>query len=585
MAKRINVGRIRILLYLIGFSALVLVSITPMLGGRQDIQPIDVNPAFAPAEYAYPEYFLTQDLSNGMSWRLTEENTMNISDRTGEYYITPDGTVYQDTGYGFEEVTDQDTIDRIRSAMEEARENSEAADDFFTVPSADALDALRDAGLSDPLIDALLDAGFSPEDIQALLDAGFTPEEIQQLLDAGLSPDQISALLDAGFTPDDISDLLSSGASAKEIETLLDTGLTPDEIRELLGIPAVSPETFGRDYSRLTDEEIDQLLADTIAGTGYTVDDLKDVLEEVGLTPEEYLRGVETMGAELPIVPSLPSDLSSAVSSLTVNDMPPMTVDLGGDEGTVNEQEEEWQQAFAQQQVDPAALAAAAVAATATRSDYETQNNQAGKSEFASSFSGNTGAGFLSRSDIAAGTIITMTLRTGINTDLPGMVVAEVSQNVYDSLTGRELLIPKGTRLLASYDSNVSWGQRRALVIWTQLIRPDGFVLRLPGFPGTDKAGYAGYQDRVDNHVWELIGSAFLASIMDLSVSEIVSRTYDTNRTLSQALADAIDPVESVGQDYLERQMNLQPTLTIRPGRTVKLIVNQTISLPPYTAR
>lgn len=584
MAKRINVGRIRVFLYLIGLAALILIAIMPTLGRRQDVQPIEVNPAFAPAEYAYPEYFLSQELSNGMSWRLTEDNTLHLTDGTGEYFITPDGTVYQDSGYGLEEVTDQAAIDRINAALEEARADSEAADDFFTAPTAEEMAAFSEAGLSEDLINDLLEAGFTPDDIQALIDAGFSPEEIQALLDAGYMPEQIEQLLEAGFTPDQIADILEAGATPEEIQALLDSGFTPDEIAELLGVPSVTPETFGRDYSSLSDEEIDRLLADTIAGTGYTVDDLKDVLEQVGLTPEEYLRGVETMGAQIPVVPTVPNGLSTNASALTVGDMPPMTINLGGDEGSVDEQEEQWQATYGQQ-VDPTQLASAIAASTATKSDYEAQNNQAAKNEFASSFSGNTGAGFLNKSHIASGTIITMNLRTGINTDLPGMVVAEVSQNVYDSLTGTELLIPKGTRLLASYDSNVSWGQKRALVIWTEMIRPDGYVLRLPGFPGVDKAGYAGYHDRVDNHTWELIGSAFLASIMDLGASEIINRTSDNNLTLSQAIADAINPLESAGQDYLDKQMNLQPTLTIRPGRTVKLIVNQTISLPPYIAR
>ncbi|MGN1178966.1 MAG: TrbI/VirB10 family protein, partial [Candidatus Ornithospirochaeta sp.] len=146
------------------------------------------------------------------------------------------------------------------------------------------------------------------------------------------------------------------------------------------------------------------------------------------------------------------------------------------------------------------------------------------------------------------------------------------------------LLIPKGTRLIATYDSSVSWGQSRALVAWTQMVRPDGFVLKLPGLPGIDAQGYSGYQDKVDNHFWSMLGAAMLASLLDLTVDEVIIQSQ--NAGVSNAGLTAIDSftgtVQTAGQKYLSKVIERQPTLRVRPGRKISLLVTDTLTLTPY---
>lgn len=236
---------------------------------------------------------------------------------------------------------------------------------------------------------------------------------------------------------------------------------------------------------------------------------------------------------------------------------------------------------------DSAALAAA-ISSQTVKSSYDQQNAQAAKQDFVQTYSAlPVGSTQLTPNDLAAGTIINMTLITGLNSDLPGQIVAQVAHNVYDTLTGNSLLIPKGTRLIATYDSSVSWGQSRALVAWTQLIRPDGLVLTLPGLPGIDAAGYAGYQDKVNNHVWSMIGAAFLASLIDLGADEVVIQADNAGIESAglNAVGDFTTTLQSAGQKWLNKVIDRQPTLRIRPGRKINLLVTQTLTFTPYKER
>lgn len=534
MAKRIDVTKIKIGMIVLGAVIILLVAITPILGGKKtNIVTKDITPAFAPAEYAYPEFFTEQELDSGYVWKLNSDNTLSIRKGDDTYTLTADGSVYKDSGSGLQLVDDDGLKNEVLSAASEAQKKSDAVDDFFSNKDIDAL--------------------ILPSD-----------DEIGVLTNGLLTPEQFKALLANGLSKDDILELLKSGYDPSSILELSSLGLSSGDLKEALAAL----------------KSIDDRLAASIAGSGISLDEFKRMLDEYGMTPEQYLAGLETMQ-------NTSSSNTSATTAvkITTKDVPSLTVNLGGSTNSVVKQEQAYQQLVSGTSVDPASLANAIASATntATKTEYETQNNQGGKNDFINSFSSNKGMSYLTTNDVAAGTIITMTLKTGINTDLPGMIVAEVSQNVFDSLTGRVLLIPKGTRLIASYDSSVSWGQKRALIAWTQLIRPDGLVLQLPGFSGVDKAGYSGYNDKVDNHTWELIKSAFLSSILDLGASEINLQAQEAGiGTLATALGSFTNTLESAGQQYLKKQMNIQPTLTIRPGRTVKLLVNQTITLTPY---
>ncbi|VTU31518.1 Type IV secretion system protein virB10 [Variovorax sp. SRS16] len=184
---------------------------------------------------------------------------------------------------------------------------------------------------------------------------------------------------------------------------------------------------------------------------------------------------------------------------------------------------------------------------------------------------------------VMAGTIIPAALVTGINSDLPGQVIANVTEAVYDTATGRYLLIPQGSRLIGRYDSQVSFGQRRVLLVWSRLVLPDTSSVSLDRLPGIDPAGYAGLEDGVDWHWDRILAGAALSTLLgvgaELAAPE--NRT-DGNRIVVATREGAQDSVNQVGQELTKRSMSTQPTLTIRPGFPVRVMVNKDLILRPY---
>jgi len=185
---------------------------------------------------------------------------------------------------------------------------------------------------------------------------------------------------------------------------------------------------------------------------------------------------------------------------------------------------------------------------------------------------------------VQAGTVIPGALITGIRSDLPGQVTAQVTENLYDTPTGRFLLVPQGAKLIGNYDSQVSFGQSRVLLVWTRLIMPNGRSIVLERQPGADGAGYAGLEDQVDNHWGELFKAAALSTF--LAVGTELGAGSDTNSNDSaiiQALRHgASDSLNQAGQQVVRRSLNIQPTLTISPGFPVRVIVNRDLVLEPY---
>lgn len=180
---------------------------------------------------------------------------------------------------------------------------------------------------------------------------------------------------------------------------------------------------------------------------------------------------------------------------------------------------------------------------------------------------------------LQAGSVIPAALITGIRSDLPGQITAQVTQNVYDSPTGSLLLIPQGTRIIGEYDNGVSFGQRRVLLVWNRLILPNGSSIVLERLPGADAAGYAGLEDGVDHHWGDLAKAAGLATLLAFT-AELA--TVDDDRLL-QALQDgAVDTVNDAGQQIVQRQLAVAPTLTIRPGFPLRVIVSRDLVLEPY---
>lgn len=184
---------------------------------------------------------------------------------------------------------------------------------------------------------------------------------------------------------------------------------------------------------------------------------------------------------------------------------------------------------------------------------------------------------------VQAGNVIPASLITGIRSDLPGQITAQVTENVYDSPTGRFLLIPQGARLIGVYDSQVAFGQSRVLLVWTRLIMPNGRSTVLERQPGADTSGYSGLEDGVDNHWGALFRAALLSTLLGVG-SELGSTSgTGTNSDVIQALRrGSRESLNQTGQQVVRRNLNIQPTLTIRPGFPVRVIVNRDLVLEPY---
>jgi len=180
---------------------------------------------------------------------------------------------------------------------------------------------------------------------------------------------------------------------------------------------------------------------------------------------------------------------------------------------------------------------------------------------------------------LMAGSVIAASLVTGLNSDLPGLVIAQVTQNAYDSATGRILLVPQGARLIGNYDSVVAFGQRRALVVWQRLILPDGSSIRLDAMPASDPSGYAGLAEKVDFHTWRLLKGVAIATLLGVGTELTVTGESD----LVQAIRESAQTnTERAGDQLTRANLDIQPTITVRPGAPVRLIVNRDLILAPW---
>jgi len=180
---------------------------------------------------------------------------------------------------------------------------------------------------------------------------------------------------------------------------------------------------------------------------------------------------------------------------------------------------------------------------------------------------------------LQAGAVIAAALITGIHSDLPGQITAQVTENIYDSPTGRILLVPQGTRIIGQYNNSVQFGQSRVLLVWNRLIFPNGRSIVLERQPGADVEGYAGLQDGVDYHWWELAKAAGLSTLLSIG-AELA--TNDDDRLIQAIRNGGQDTINDAGQQIVRRQLNVAPTLTIRPGFPVRVIVTRDLVLEPY---
>ena len=184
---------------------------------------------------------------------------------------------------------------------------------------------------------------------------------------------------------------------------------------------------------------------------------------------------------------------------------------------------------------------------------------------------------------VMAGTIIPAALITGIDSDLPGKVLATVTEPVYDSATGRFLLIPQGSRLVGEYDSQIAAGQRRVLLVWTRLTFPDTSSISLDRLQGVDAAGNAGLEDGVDRHWGQLLAGAALSTLIGVG-AELAApdRGSGQSQVVVSTRQSVEDSVNQMGQELTRRDLAVQPTLTIRAGFPVRVIVARDLLLKPY---
>ena len=235
----------------------------------------------------------------------------------------------------------------------------------------------------------------------------------------------------------------------------------------------------------------------------------------------------------------------------------------------------------------------------ADKSDYQASNMQSDKNDFLNTagkstqiYSDETATDQKYQYEVKAGTVIPAVLLTGINSDLPGQIIAKVRSNVFDSTTGKDVLIPQGSTLIGIYSSQISYGQSRCLMVWSRVIYPDGENLNLEGMPGADLEGYAGIEDEVNNHYWRIFGNAILMSIFTAGI-ELATQGFGNNNNnnnsngydASQIIAGALGmQLGEAGMAMVQKNMNIQPTIEIRPGNEFNILVTRDIAFKkPYT--
>jgi len=182
--------------------------------------------------------------------------------------------------------------------------------------------------------------------------------------------------------------------------------------------------------------------------------------------------------------------------------------------------------------------------------------------------------------ELIAGTVIAASLLTGLDSDLPGLVTAQITENNFDSVSGRVLLLPAGSRLIGSYDSVVAFGQSRALVVWQRIIMPDGSSIQIDNLPATDPAGYAGLKDEVDYHTWTLLKGIAMSTLLGVGTQA----TFGSNQgNLIEAIRQSTqESTNQAGQHIVEKDLNIQPTIKVRPGWPLRVVLHQDLILRPY---
>lgn len=195
---------------------------------------------------------------------------------------------------------------------------------------------------------------------------------------------------------------------------------------------------------------------------------------------------------------------------------------------------------------------------------------------------------------VQAGSIIPAVMISGLNSDISGQIVAQVRENVYDSISGKYLLVPQGSKLVGQFSNQVAYGQDRIAVAWQRVIYPNGYSISLKGIPGSDVAGFSGFYDQVDNHYWRIFGASFVMGVITAGMqysqnntnSNVQSGGYgftNPNPTVGQTVAGSLgQQLGSTGMMITQKNLNIAPTITIRQGYKFTIMMTADVALKPY---
>ena len=218
--------------------------------------------------------------------------------------------------------------------------------------------------------------------------------------------------------------------------------------------------------------------------------------------------------------------------------------------------------------------------------DYD-QNRQASKEKFLQE---QRSSGFylnsfqqsqISPYEIKVGSIIPAVLITSINSDLPGGIIAQIRENVYDSTTGRHLLLPQGSKIYGIYDSNISYAQNRILIVWQRIILPNGESIALENMPGVDLSGSAGLRDKTNYHSLQLLRGVVLSAVFGAGTAIVTYEKDGDNNYMSEAGRGAGENIDTIGQKMADKDLNRQPTIEIRQGNKFNILVHKDMILKP----
>jgi type IV secretion system protein VirB10 len=186
--------------------------------------------------------------------------------------------------------------------------------------------------------------------------------------------------------------------------------------------------------------------------------------------------------------------------------------------------------------------------------------------------------------EVKAGDIISAALLTELNSDLPGEIVAQVTEPVFDHASGRHILIPQGARLIGRYDSQVAYGQSRALIVWTRIIMPDGRSLDIGTMIGSDLGGASGLADRVDSHIGPLTRAIALSTAITVggAIAQNASARSSGTLVLNDAAGGVASEASQAAGRFIDKDLNRAPTIRVRQGWPLTVLVSRDMVLEPY---